>query len=76
MNVGIHNWIAATTRALPLALLLPAAAIAQDAGSGSPKRGLSAVRVDAAPTVDGEVRADPVWQHIEPSGDFIQTSPD
>jgi len=40
------------------------------------KRSLPAVRVDEAPVFDGNIRGDPVWQAVTPSGGFIQTTPD
>jgi hypothetical protein len=40
------------------------------------KRNMSAVRVETAPALDGEVRNDPVWQAVVPSSGFTQTTPD
>jgi hypothetical protein len=39
-------------------------------------RSLPAVRTETAPELDGEVRNDPVWQSVTPSGGFTQTTPD
>ena len=47
-------------------------ALGQDDG----KRSLSAVAVPAGPKLDGEVRADPVWQAVTPATGFIQSLPD
>jgi hypothetical protein len=40
------------------------------------RRELPAVAVEQAPVLDGEVRDDPVWQAVTPTGGFLQTSPD
>ncbi len=40
------------------------------------QRSLPAVNVEAAPVLDGEVRNDPAWQAITPTGGFTQTTPD
>ncbi len=42
----------------------------------SGKRSLAAVRTPAAPVMDGNVRDDPVWQAVTPTGGFTQTTPD
>jgi hypothetical protein len=39
------------------------------------KRSQTAVRIEAPPVLDGDVRNDPVWQAITPSGGFSQTTP-
>lgn len=56
---------------LLLLAISPAAAGAQGA-----RRELPAVTVDEAPVVDGEIRNDPVWQAVTPTGGLIQTTPD
>jgi hypothetical protein len=53
-------------------ILTPAAVNAQDHN----KRSFPAINVETAPVVDGEVRNDPVWQAITPTGGFTQTRPD
>ena len=40
------------------------------------KRSFPAIGVQTAPVIDGEVRNDPVWQAITPTGGFTQTRPD
>ena len=40
------------------------------------RRSAPATRVDAVPVLDGEVRNDAIWQTIEPSTGFTQTTPD
>lgn len=57
---------------LAVLALIPLASDAQDAS----RRELPAVTVDTAPVLDGDVRGDPVWQAVTPTGGFIQTSPD
>ncbi len=52
--------------------LLPVGAAAQD----DKKRSFTAIRLETAPVLDGEVRNDPVWQAITPTGGFVQTTPD
>jgi len=47
-----------------------------DASAQEQKRELPAVSVEQAPVLDGNVRNDPVWQAVTPTGGFIQTSPD
>jgi hypothetical protein len=61
---------------LTAALLLPGAQLFAQYEQQSPKRSLPAVHVDAAPELDGEIRNDPVWQAIAPSGGFTQNTPD
>jgi len=56
---------------LVLLAISPAAASAQDG-----RRELPVAAVDEAPVVDGEIRNDPVWQAVTPTGGFIQTTPD
>jgi hypothetical protein len=58
--------------ALFFSALLPAGASAQD----DDRRSFPAVRVETAPVLDGEVRNDPVWQAITPTGGLTQTTPD
>lgn len=55
-----------------LSILAPMRLYAQDDG----KPALSAIAVPHGPKMDGEVRSDPVWQSVTPSGGFIQTTPD
>ncbi len=52
--------------------LMPLTASSQEAS----RRELPAIPVDTAPTLDGEVRNDPVWQAVTPTGGFLQTKPD
>jgi len=52
--------------------MLPALASAQDVS----RRSFPAISVDTAPLLDGEVRDDPAWQAITPTGGFTQTKPD
>jgi hypothetical protein len=52
--------------------LMPLTASSQEAS----RRELPAIPVDAAPALDGEVRNDPVWQAVTPTGGFLQTRPD
>jgi hypothetical protein len=52
--------------------LLPQLAIGQDHN----RRSYPAISVDTAPVLDGEVRDDPAWQAITPTGGFTQTTPD
>jgi len=40
------------------------------------KRNMPAVRMEAAPELDGDVRNDPVWQAVAPGSGFTQTTPD
>jgi hypothetical protein len=58
--------------ALSCLAALPTPAFGQEPGP----RSLPAISVEKAPALDGEVRNDPVWQAIEPSGGFIQTTPE
>ena len=47
--------------------------------SGAPVAGrpvLSAVRLEVAPEIDGDVLGDAVWQPLEPAGGFVQTTPE
>jgi len=53
----------------------PIPASAQEVGDKA-KRTLRAVKVDAPPVLDGEVRDDPVWRTIPSTGGFTQTNPD
>ena len=57
---------------LVFSALLPARAIAQNEN----RRSFPAVRVETPPVLDGEVRDDPAWQEITPTGGFTQTTPD
>ncbi len=40
------------------------------------RRSLAASRLDVAPTIDGEVLADPAWAGVAPSTGFVQSAPD
>ena len=51
---------------------MPLTASSQEAS----RRELPAIPVDTAPALDGEVRNDPVWQAVTPTGGFLQTKPD
>ena len=61
-----------------LAALLSAATVAsiEAQPETGERRSLPASRVADAPSLDGEVRFDPVWQAIAASGGFTQTSPE
>ena len=56
----------------PLLFLLPYTGSSQEMA----KRTVSATAVSSGPELDGEVRSDPVWQSVAPTGGFVQTSPD
>ncbi len=47
-----------------------------DQGNDPGRRSYSAIQVDAAPQMDGDVLGDPVWQSVAPTGGFSQTRPD
>jgi hypothetical protein len=73
----LHPWASRSVFFLVLAALissalLPAAASAQNDN----RRSFPAVRVETAPVLDGEVRNDPAWQAITPTGGLTQTTPD
>ena len=53
-------------------VLMPAIAAAREVARPE----LSAIRIETAPALDGEVRDDPVWRAVTPSSGFTQTSPD
>jgi hypothetical protein len=56
-------------------------AVAQDLSNGNNHEAalvpvVTAMRVEVAPTVDGEVLADPAWAEVAPASGFWQTAPD
>ncbi len=58
-----------------LVLLCAAASGAQTPDTRSPRPSATAVAVEAAPALDGDVLDDPVWQAIEPVSGTTQTRP-
>ena len=59
---------------LGLALAVPALSQPPAPPSGRPV--VTAVRLDEAPVIDGEVLADPAWQSVAAATGFWQTTPD
>ena len=59
-----------------LALVTGCAARALAQESMPPRPELAAAPLAAAPTLDGDVLGDPVWQGVAAGGDFRQTTPD
>ena len=62
--------------AVTACVLTPAAVAAQPAAPPSGRPSLTAVRVQDAPVVDGEVLTDPAWQTAVPVSRFQQEQPD
>src|SRR5262245_8525840 len=58
----------AVARLVVLCAFLPAAAFAQPTAT--------AVRVQQAPTLDGDVLSDPAWRDAQPASGFVQEQPD
>ncbi len=73
LRPGTAKW---TGFLLPATLLVLALFSTVAQAQDSDRRSMSADRVDTAPVLDGEVRNDPVWQAITPTGGLTQKSPD
>ena len=55
-------------------LFIPVFAFSQNTYSN--EKSMSAIKIDAAPEIDGNVIGDPVWEKINPITGFIQQAPD
>jgi hypothetical protein len=56
--------------------LLPLSAQSQQLSTAESRPSMSAVRIQAAPTLDGVINGDQAWSNVPASGGFIQSTPD
>jgi hypothetical protein len=56
--------------------MLPISALSQALSASESRPSMQAVRIQAAPTLDGVITGDSAWLHVPASGGFIQSTPD